>query len=220
MRDHRSRADQRSRAGAGLQIRPSDRAAKEARPAITDGRASLRRKLVAWRGRGGGARHHRADSGRARRKDQGSRPRARHRYQRLRDRRCAAQRGSRGQGRGAHSRMQRRAPDEGQPAHRRAHAGGNVVQHRTANRAAHQPCLCHGCADLPGDPVHHRCGHQHLSRISTSSATSSRTQSISSPMSVLARRALPSCPRSRPSPRKFRRRSKPPLCARWPTAGK
>ena len=63
---------------------------------------------------------------------------------------------------GLDSRVQGRAADEGQPAHRRAHARGDLGQDRPAHGAADQPRLHHGCADLFGDAVHHRRRDQHL----------------------------------------------------------
>ena len=129
-----------------------------------DRRSSLRRDLAA---RCRSKRRKPASSFRSwsdRRQDCGRGARAQARHQPLRDRRRAAQRGGSGKGRRADPRGQRRAADEGQPAYRRADARRHLGQDRAAHRAPDQPCLHHGCADLSGDAVHHRCGDQYLSR--------------------------------------------------------
>ena len=78
------------------------------------------------------------------------------------DRRRAAQPRRGRPGGGADPRRQGRAPDEGEPAHRRADEGGDRRGDRAAHRAADQPRLHHGRARPPGDAVHHRRGDQHL----------------------------------------------------------
>ena len=56
----------------------------------------------------------------------------------------------RGHGGRAGPRRQGRAVDEGQPAYRRADGRGGGQGDRPAHRPADQPCVHHGCADLPG----------------------------------------------------------------------
>ncbi len=137
----------------------------EGRAANADHRgASLRRDLAARCHRQRKRRHYPARAGRARAEDQGYRRPVRSRCVRLRDRRCRAQRRIRGQGRRAHPCRQRRAADEGQPAHRRIDARRHGQDRWPAHRPAHQPCLRDGCAGLCRDHLRDGCGDQHLPR--------------------------------------------------------
>ena len=118
------------------------------------------------RGRGGGRRGgpDRAGARRTGGEDPRRRRRARHRPDRADDRRRAAQPRRRRLRRHADPRGQGRAPDEGQPAHRRADARSDRLGDRPADRPADQPRLHHGRAGPPRDAVHHRRRDQHLPR--------------------------------------------------------
>ena len=91
-----------------------------------------------------------------------------------------------------------RAADEGQPAHRRTDAGGHRVEHGTAHRAAHQPRLRHGCADLFRDAFHHRRRDQHIPRSRRQARHHPERDRSVSRRSASARPASRSSPPSRP----------------------
>ena len=148
--------------------------------------------------RGGRDRHHRADSRRTGSEDHRRRSRAQARHRKIRDRRCAPQRCRRRKGGRADPPGQGRAADEGQPAHRRAHAGRHrIEQPACAPRGGSATSSSWTCRPTP-----RRCSSptppSTSSPISTPSATSSRTRSISSRRSASARPGSRSSPPSRP----------------------
>ena len=115
----------------------------------------------------------------------------------FRDRRRAAQRGGGGKGGRADPRVQGRAPDEGQPAHRRADARGDLAARPAcARRGASATSSSWTCRPMP-----RRCSsptpRSTSFPTSTPSATSSRTPSICSRRSASARRGSRFSPRSR-----------------------
>ena len=157
----------------------SSRAAKASsgRPRRSSRIPATKPRCVAHRS--GGSRNHRPDPGRSREDRKQWRASMVSISGGCRDRRRPAQRSGRREGGRAHPRRQGRAPDERQPAYRRADAGGtrSATGLRTARRISHVFIM-----DVPtyARRLSSPTPRSISSRISMPSATSSRTRSISS----------------------------------------
>ena len=150
VRSHEERIRNRNR-----QIRTGARAVQAPRARAHGRGAPLRGIRPGGRPRGRRQRVDHAHSRGPRRQNPRSCPAKRHRHRERPDRRCASQPCRGCESRGAGSARPGRAPDEGEPAHRRAARCGDCARNRPAHRASPQPRVHHGRSDLSQGPDDH-----------------------------------------------------------------
>ena len=137
--------------------------------------------VAAGRRRGGRSGHRRAGPGRAGGRDPAGRARAQARYRAFEIVDARAQPCGRREGRGARPRGQGEMLMKGSLHTDELMRGGDSLGRRTAHRAAHQPRLRHGRADLSRDRCSSPTPPSTSFPTSTTSATSSRTRSTLRP---------------------------------------